>query len=83
MDQRREPGRALPHRGRTMAGHDPGEITIAGSEIRDSVVQGAAVERLDQTTEPPLVNPAAGSGSNGRPSAPRSQARAFSPSEGR
>ena len=35
------------------------------------------------TTEPPAVKPLAGSGSKARPSAPRSHARAFSPSDGR
>jgi len=50
---------------------------------RSGMARSSYLCRRVQTVAPPAVKPAAGSGSNGRPSAPRSQARAFSPSEGR
>ena len=59
------------------------EAKVGIGKRDDGAVEAELVESVDQTTVPRSVKPAAGSGSNGRPSAPRSQARAFSPSDGR
>ena len=83
MDERPEPGRAVPQRREAVALDEPGKVGVPCRELGDRGVEAGPVERRDQTTEPPAANPPAGIGSNGRPSAPRSHARAFSPSEGR
>ena len=83
MDEGPEPRRAVPERREAVPLDDAGEVRVARRELGDRGVEARPVERLDQTTEPLAVKPPAGIGSNGRPSAPRSHARAFSPSEGR
>ncbi len=83
MDERPEPGGAIPERREAVPLDDAGEVGVARRELGDRGVEARAVERLDQTTEPFAVKPPAGIGSNGRPVAPRSHARAFSPSDGR
>jgi len=83
VDQGAEAWRAVPERRRTEPRGDPGKVRIRGSELGDGPLERCLVERRDQATVPRVPNPAAGSGSNGRPSAPRSHALAFSPSEGR
>ena len=83
MDERREPRGAVPQRREAVPLDDAGEVGVARRELGDRGVEARAVERLDQTTEPFAVKPPAGIGSNGRPVAPRSHARAFSPSDGR
>ena len=83
VEQRGEARLPVPERWRAVPLDDPGEIGVPRCEVRDRRVERGPRERLDQTTDPPAVNPCAGSGSNDRSSAPRSHARAFSPSEGR
>ena len=77
------PGARSHSGGRPYRSTIAGEVGVARRELGDRGVEARAVERLDQTTEPFAVKPPAGIGSNGRPVAPRSHARAFSPSEGR
>jgi hypothetical protein len=83
VDERRKPGRSIPQRRRSEPLGDRGQIRIPGGQFSDGRVQRGVIEPVDQATLPRSPNPAAGSGSNGRPSAPRSQALAFSPSDGR
>ena len=83
MDERPEPRRAIPERRKAVPLDDAREVRVASRELADRGVEARPVERLDQTTEPLAVKPPAGIGSNGRPAAPRSHARAFSPSDGR
>lgn len=83
MDERAEAGRSVPERGRAVPRDDRAEIRVTLRELGDRALETGLVESNDQTTVPCSVKPAAGSGSKALPSAPRSQARAFSPSEGR
>ena len=83
MDERPEAGRSVPERGRAVPRDDRPEIGVTPGELSDRALEARLVESDDQTTVPCPVNPAAGSGSKALPSAPRSQARAFSPSDGR
>ena len=83
MDERREAGWPVPQGRWAVARDDPGKILVPGRQRADRPFERRLIERRDQATVPPAPNPADGSGSNGRPSAPRSQARAFSPSDGR
>ena len=83
MDQRAEARRSGPQRRLPVARQDQREIGIPLGKLDDGAMQARLVEAVDQTIVPRSVKPAAGSGSNGRPSAPRSQARTFSPSDGR
>ena len=92
VEQGRETRLAIPQRWRAVAGDDPGEVRVARGELLDGrqqafpgqrlVGEGRAAPRYPATA-PRSPKPPAGSGSNGRPSAPRSHARAFSPSDGR
>ena len=82
MDEGPEPRRAVPEGRGAVPVDDPREVRVPGRELGDRGVEAGTVEWRDQTTEPPAANPPAGIGSNGRPSAPRSHARAFSPSDG-
>ena len=63
-------------RRRTLGGRSVG-VDMAGM-VRPNLLTGR-----QPATAPPALKPVEGSGSKSRPSAPRSQARAFSPSEGR
>ena len=69
--------------------HQPADIWRQVGVARHARTPGVSGDRtsgavqLAYTTDPAAVNPAAGSGSKPRPSAPRSQALAFSPSDGR
>ena len=92
VEQGREARLAIPQRRRAVAGDDPGEVGIARGELLDGRQQAFSGQRLVgegrrprryPATAPLSPKPPAGNGSNGRPSAPRSHARAFSPSDGR
>ncbi len=83
MNERAEAGWPIPERRQTDPRDDRREVRVALGEHGHRAFEPGLVESNDQTTVPWPVNPAAGRGSNGRPSAPRSHARAFSPSEGR
>jgi hypothetical protein len=78
-----EAGRPVPKRRRAMSRDDRREVGVPRGELRDGRLEAALFERPDQATVPLSPKPALGSGSNDRPSAPRSQARAFSPRDGR
>ena len=83
MDERRKPSGPVPQRRRTEARDDAGEVLVGGRELVDRPLERRLVEGRDQATVPPSPKPVAGSGSKARPAAPRSHARAFSPSDGR
>ncbi len=92
VEQGREARLAIPQRWRAVAGDDPGEVRVARGQLLDGRQQAFSGQRLvgegrrrraTTATAPRSPKPPAGSGSNGRPSAPRSHARAFSPSDGR
>lgn len=83
MDERPETWRSIPQRRRAEPLGDGGQVGVPLRELRDRSFERRLVERRDQPTVPCAVKPVDGNGSNGRPSAPRNQARAFSPSEGR
>ena len=83
VDERAEPGGPIPERRRTQASSDVGEDRITACQLLDRGLERGAIQRVGQTTVPRSLKPADGNGSNGRPSAPRNQARAFSPSDGR
>ena len=88
--ERREAGLAVPQRRRPVAlddrrrGRRPAPASSATAASRPARVSGRRGRLATlPATAPRSPNPPAGSGSNGRPSAPRSHARAFSPSDGR
>ena len=83
MNERREASRPIPQRRRAVPRDDASEVVIAGRELLDRALERRLVEGRDQATVPLSLKPPDGSGSKGRPSAPRSHARAFSPSDGR
>ena len=83
MDERAEAGRPVPEWRGAVPRDDRPEIGVPLGELGDSALEARLVESDDQTTVPCSVNPAAGSGSKALLAAPRSQARAFSPSDGR
>ena len=94
VEQGRKTRLAIPQRRRAVAGDDPGEVRVPRGELLDGRQQAFSGQRLVgeavpapspryPATAPRSPKPPAGNGSNGRPSAPRSHARAFSPSDGR
>ena len=83
VEERPEAGRPIPQRRdaepRAIAARSASRL----GQLGDGALERRQVERARQATVPRSPNPTDGSGSNARPSAPRSHARAFSPSDGR